>query len=253
MFPKNTKNKKIVEEDEDEIENTREYQVISNALGQDASEFNTKIEEQITILNKFRLQTNEITNLKISIKEEEEDRLKRTDQPKSNYEQLPKENAQIMFAAAAASSAPDDDGDDKKNASADLLIPKTNSVLKGLQYDGEINVNEIKQVEIYYEKIKNKKFKMDYDTGILHEIKGNEKNRFQYLGVWSSISGSILVGRAFLPLLGGGLKSVISSIFGQEGSMYEFSDKLSQGIPFSNSETIGGISGINAYINIYFF
>jgi len=250
MFPKNTKKKKIVEEDEDEIENTREYQVISNALGQDASDFNAKIEEQITILNKFRLQTNEITNLKISI--QEEDRLKKTDQLKLNYEQLPKENAQIMFATAAA-AAPDDDGDDKKNASADLLIPKTGSVLKGLQYDGEINVNEIKQVEIYYEKIKNKKFKMDYDTGILHEIKGNEKNRFQYLGVWSSISGSILVGRAFLPLLGGGLKSLISSMFGQEGSMYEFSDKLSQGIPFSNSETIGGISGINAYINIYFF
>jgi hypothetical protein len=149
MFPKNTKKKKIVEEDEDEIENTREYQVISNALGQDASEFNTKIEEQITILNKFRLQTNEITNLKISIKEED-DRLKRTDQSKSNYEQLPKENAQITLAANAAAAAPDDDGDDKKNASADLLIPKTNSVLKGLQYDGEINVNEIKQVEIYY-------------------------------------------------------------------------------------------------------
>lgn len=252
MFPKNPKKKKILdEEDEDEIENTREYQVISNALGQDASEFNAKIEEQISILNNFRLKTNEITNLKITIND---DSLKKTDQSKANSRRLTQKNedAQIMLLAASA-AAPDDDGDDKQNAASDLLIPQANKALMGLQYDGEINVNEIKQVEFYYEKIKNKKFKMDYETGELHEIKGNEKNRFQYLGVWSSISGSILVGRAFLPLLGGGLKSVISSLFGQEGSMYEFSEKLAKGIPFGNSETIGGISGINAYINIYFF
>ena len=245
MFPK--RNKKNIDNEIDEVQNTKEYEVITNALGIDASDFNSKIEEQINILNNFRIKTNDIKKIKITTLETYKP-IDHKSVIKKDIIQTEETKTQISMITGASGSSPDDDKD-----TPDLLIVDKTKSLKTLQYYREIDVNEIKQVEFYYEKIKNKKFKMNYETGILQDITGNEKNHFQYLGVWSSVTGSILVGRAFLPLLGGGLKKFISSLFGTEGSMYEFSDKLAKGIPFSNNEFIGGITGINTYVNIYFF
>jgi hypothetical protein len=251
MFQDKKKSKKTDqnENQQEEDETSREYQVLSHALGQDATQFNNDINIRINLFNNFRKKLNDIKDVKIVKENEQIDTPIKAKQSKKDDTTSAGYFTKLQ-EMAAASGAPDDDGDDQNNIN-DTLFKIDN--LKTLQYYGEIDVNEIKQVEIYYEKIKDKNFKMNYETGTLSEIQGVDKNRFQYLGVWSSMSGSILVGRVFLPFLGSGLKSFVSKFLGQDGAIYEFSEKMAKGIPFSGSETIGGISGINAYVNIYFF
>ena len=53
--------------------------------------------------------------------------------------------------------------------------------------------------------------------------------------------------------MGEGLKSAIKSFTSNKGYLFEYAEKLSEGIPLDSSTTIGGMTGIDTYVSIYFF